>query len=399
MSSKHPPVLTELETLERAHAGESLARYGDGELKLALGRDCISQKADPRLAAELQQVLHAKAPVLPCIPSPRNAKGESWARFATAGFLALYDAGLTYGSAFITRPDSAPWIDTPDYWTRVTDLWRGRDVVLVAGTERSLRESMLTEAASVTEVRDEVSHRDAYGRIDEIEERIGTPSGRVLLCLGPTATVLAARLARKGVHALDLGHIGMFMRHAGIYRYQAGDLVSPAYAAQLKALHGSRKWGADGAKHAAAVAEFAGALNAETILDYGCGEQALSQALAKADPPRRVTGYDPGIAGREALPKPAELVVCTDVLEHVEPARIDAVLDHIFRLTGKGAYLIAATRPAKAVLPDGRNAHLIVQSEDWWLQKIAAVGATAGGWRIDRAVQRPGRDITLWLRK
>lgn len=387
---QHPAVLSELETLERAHAGECLARYGDGELKLALGRDCISQVADPRLAAELKQVLHAKSPVLPCIPAPRNAKAESWARFATAGYLALYDPAATYGSAFITRPDSAPWIDTPEYWTKVTDLWRGRDVVLVAGTERSLRASMLAEASNVTEIRDTVSHRDAYARIDEIEERIGTPSGRVLLCLGPTATVLAARLARKGVHALDLGHIGMFMRHAGIYRYQAGDLVSGRYAAQLQALHAKGKWGADGAKHAAAVTEFADRIEAETILDYGCGEQALAKALS----PRRVMGYDPGIPGREGLPKPVELVVCTDVLEHVEPERLDAVLDHIHRLAGNAAYLVIATRPARQLLPDGRNAHLIVQDGDWWLQKIAAQG-----WIIDRATDRPGKDISLWLRK
>lgn len=387
---QHPVVLSELETLERAHAGECLARYGDGELKLALGRDCISQVAYPQLAIELKQVLHAKSPVLPCIPAPKNAKGESWARFATAGYLALYDPAATYGSAFITRPDSAPWIDTPEYWARVTDLWRGKDVHLVAGTERSLRASMLAEAASVTEIRDEVSHRDAYARIDEIEERIGTPAGRVLLCLGPTATVLAARLAKKGIHALDLGHIGMFMRHAGIYRYQAGDLVSGRYAAQLQALHARGKWGADGAKHAADVADFAAQVGTETILDYGCGEQALAKALA----PTRVQGYDPGIPGREALPKPCDLVVCTDVLEHVEPERLDAVLDHIHRLAGKAAFLVIATRRAKAILPDGRNAHLIVQPGDWWLQKIAAQG-----WGLERVVDRPGKDITLWLRK
>jgi len=61
------------------------------------------------------------------------------------------------------------------------------------------------------------SKRDAYSKIDDLEERIleghrfDMP---VLLCLGPTATVLAARLARKGVHAIDLGHVGMFMRRS-----------------------------------------------------------------------------------------------------------------------------------------------------------------------------------------
>jgi len=38
----------------------------------------------------------------------------------------------------------------------------------------------------------------------------------ILLCLGPTATVLAWRLAKRGKWALDLGHIGMFMKRLGV---------------------------------------------------------------------------------------------------------------------------------------------------------------------------------------
>jgi hypothetical protein len=53
--------------------------------------------------------------------------------------------------------------------------------------------------------------RDAYNEIDAIEAGIGTPKGTVFLCLGPCATVLAERLAVKGVHALDLGHLGRFL--------------------------------------------------------------------------------------------------------------------------------------------------------------------------------------------
>jgi hypothetical protein len=31
---------------------------------------------------------------------------------------------------------------------------------------------------------------------------------------------------------------------------------------------------------------------------------------------------------------------------------------------------VIATRPAKKHLPDGRNAHLIVQDSDWWLGQL-----------------------------
>jgi hypothetical protein len=92
---------------------------------------------------------------------------------------------------------------------------------------------MLSEAASLRVVNGMRQH--TYQIIDRFEEEIGKPSGPVLMCLGATATVLAERLAKKGVHALDLGHIGMFWRHAGIYRYQLDDLTSPAYRAATAA--------------------------------------------------------------------------------------------------------------------------------------------------------------------
>jgi hypothetical protein len=40
---------------------------------------------------------------------------------------------------------------------------------------------------------------------------IGSPE-RVLLCLGPTATVMAVDLCARGIHAVDLGHLGLFYK-------------------------------------------------------------------------------------------------------------------------------------------------------------------------------------------
>jgi hypothetical protein len=133
-------------------------------------------------------------------------------------------------------------------------------------------------------------------------------------------------------------------------------------------------WGGSGHKQAEAVATFADELGALAILDYGCGQGFLAKALAERNPPKRVTQYDPGIPGKDGFPKPSHLVVCSDVLEHVEPAKIDAVLAHIHALAGMGAYLVIATRPANKTLPDGQNAHLLVEPPDYWLRKIEAAG-------------------------
>lgn len=385
----HLSMVNEDDTIDLALQGMSLARFGDGELRLAIGGDAISQRErSPRLVAELQAMLKARpANCLVCIPNIDSAtpKAESWAKYAEPKFVALYGPQV-FGSSFITRPDSAPWIDRPDYWDKVEQLWRGKDVVMVLGDEKSLTPERCASAASIRVVHG--PRKDAYAEIDRLEDEIGRPAGPVLMCLGVTATVLAARLAPKGVHALDLGHIGMFRRHAGAYRYQLGQLVSNAYRGTLQAMHAREKWGADGAKHADAVRAMIEEVQPATILDYGCGRGELANALA----PIRVSGYDPGIPGREGMPKPCDLVVCTDVLEHVEEDMLDNVLGHLNALTGKALYLVIATRPANAVLPDGRNAHLLVKSPDWWLEKINALGFArfeVGG--------RPGREMIARL--
>lgn len=389
---KYPRVLDEWATLS-ASLTNSLARYGDGELALALGGNCISQAQDKGIRKELLDILHnGDRDLLVGIPNLESKTKDAWAKYKGEQYIKLYGPGI-FGSAFITRPDSAPWIDTPEYWRDLTKLWVGRDVVLVAGTERSLRPEQLVGVNDFRRVN--APRRDAYREIDRLMEEVGTPAGTVLMCLGPTATVMAARLARKGVHAVDLGHVGMFMRHAGAYRYVRDDFISPGYRKLIEAQHKSQKgWGADGAKHAAAAADYYRELGATTLLDYGCGEGRLRLALGAAEQPIRVQEYDPGMDGKAGLPKPCDLVVSTDVLEHVEPDKLAAVLDHIYRIAGMGAYLVIATRPANAILADGRNAHLIVEPAAWWIDKLKAAG-----WPVAKVAEREGRDVTLWLKK
>jgi FkbM family methyltransferase len=140
-------------------------------------------------------------------------------------------------------------------------------------------------------------------------------------------------------------------------------LISREYADLNTQLHQSRPdYGTSGRQWASKVADLAGQVGAATILDYGCGKQTLAAAL----PGLRVIGYDPAVPGLDAPPVPADLVVCTDVLEHVEPSFIDGVLDDLCRVTSKAAFVTVATRPAVKTLADGRNAHLTVQPLAWW---------------------------------
>ncbi len=205
----YPHLVSEWTTLAAMLDGKSMARYGDGEINLCRGGDAKLQKHHPALQARLCAILRDSGECGVAIPNIRSEtpKGPFWTKYL--GAVALLEPERKYYSSFVTRPDSAPWIDTSEYWAAMQDLWRGYDVTLVRGSQKSLTADDLVGALSVTEV--VAPARQAWSEYPALLERIGTPS-RALLCLGPTATVLAVDLCAKGVHAIDLGHVGMFLR-------------------------------------------------------------------------------------------------------------------------------------------------------------------------------------------
>jgi len=209
----YPNVIDERQTLDMVLAGQSMSRYGDGELKLALGHSAKSQDFHPELCEKLRVILKSRSKeCLVCIPNVMSTtpKHVFWGQYAAPKYTNLYDPTWIYGSSFVSRPDSAPWIDTPPYWEKVRSLWRGLDVVLVRGGGKSLLPERMPGAASVEEVIAPVRH--AYVEYNALVARLRPEKRRVILCLGATATVLAWELARAGVHAIDLGHMGMFLR-------------------------------------------------------------------------------------------------------------------------------------------------------------------------------------------
>lgn len=206
---RYPQVLGETETLDRVLAGASLARYGDGELKLCRGGPIKSQAADDALGHRLRAILHDSGECLVGIPNIRSEtpKVAFWGKHAL-GF-AEFLSDRPYVSSFVSRPDSAPWIFTAEYWAKVEQLWDGRDVTIVRGSGKAFTPQMLESARSVREIMAPRQH--AWSSYDSLLAEIGTPE-RVLLSVGPTATVLAVDLCARGVHAIDVGHMGAFYR-------------------------------------------------------------------------------------------------------------------------------------------------------------------------------------------
>lgn len=157
-------------------------------------------------------------------------------------------------------------------------------------------------------------------------------------------------------------------------------MISKEYLSQVQQLHASdSSWGTSGQRYAKDVYNLICSYEAKSVLDFGAGKGGLLDAVSRLldeasldnSHPVKLTNYDPAVPGFDELPASKyDLLVSTDVLEHIEPEHLDAVLKTMASLTGMAAFLVIHTGPAKAVLPDGRNAHLIQRSPTWWISQL-----------------------------
>lgn len=209
----YPRVMGEVDTVRRLLKGASIARFGDGELKILGGKGYVREPRNEALTDEMRAIV--AAPHESCILAiptmdPAGPKYLNWMRHE-ARFLNYFRKGdgQRYGSAFVTRPDSAADpLESQEYVDMISALWAGRDRVAVLSEARS---KLLTHArATAAEVLHlECPRHAAYEHIDDFEHAIVAMRPTVaLLSCGPTATCLANRLAARGIQGLDLGSIG-----------------------------------------------------------------------------------------------------------------------------------------------------------------------------------------------
>ena len=148
--------------------------------------------------------------------------------------------------------------------------------------------------------------------------------------------------------------------------------ISDAYRRSQQTLHSEESsYGTASVTLAELVVNVLERVEPADFLDYGAGKQRLIGAMrALGKPLPKYYAYDPAIPEISAPPEPAEVVVCLDVLEHVEPEHLNAVIDDLHRVTKR--FLLAAieTGPASRILEDGRNAHLIQEPMEWWVPKF-----------------------------
>src|SRR3990172_11794355 len=144
------------------------------------------------------------------------------------------------------------------------------------------------------------------------------------------------------------------------------ELISATYRELNTQLHRDNlAYGVSGERHAPTILKLSESLKTKNILDYGCGKGRLGKAI-----PWAIAEYDPAVPGKEESPKAADIVVCTDVLEHIEPEKLMFVLADLARCVRQVGYFTIHAGPAKKTLADGRNTHLIQQQRQWWKNRL-----------------------------
>lgn len=157
------------------------------------------------------------------------------------------------------------------------------------------------------------------------------------------------------------------------------DLISADYLEEQRRLHAApRGYGGRGSKWAEVVLELAEKHKCRTVLDYGCGQGSLAKALQAMDA-ITVSEYDPAIVGKDAPPSETfDLVVCTDVLEHIESQKISAVMRHLSDVSAHILFAVVSLVPTSKTLSDGRQAHILLRSIEWWKFQFETTGFILG---------------------
>ena len=148
------------------------------------------------------------------------------------------------------------------------------------------------------------------------------------------------------------------------------EVISKEYLDLQKELHLRSDYGTASLGIAPEVKKIFEENKLTSISDYGAGKCNLQKKLIQLGlKDFDYFPYDP-VFPEYGSPKKADLVCCIDVLEHIEEFFIENVINELRNITDKLAYFTIALKPAGKILKDGRNAHILLKPEDWWLNLI-----------------------------
>ena len=200
----------------------SIARFGDGEIKLAAGKDISFQDNSKKIRDKMREVLSSDADGLmigiadifdDCKQfddSTRDYWKKHLARFRGVWYKYLIK-GKKYYNASMTRQyiGLRHKEESGKIFEHIKKIWDGRDVVIIEGEKSRLGvgNDLLDNAKSIKRILG--PSRQAFSKYDEIleEAKKVDKNSLILLALGPAATCLAYDLHMLGYQAVDIGHV------------------------------------------------------------------------------------------------------------------------------------------------------------------------------------------------
>ena len=208
-----------------AEDGKSMCRYGDGEFEIVHGRERTKlQKPNSDLQIRLKEILiNSNESVLTCIARLYgdlkffdDFMADVCRAYLTpevrAENMSVLDMSKTYYDAYVSRPYifARDKIGAKDIFTAWKKIWERREIVFVEGsmTRCGYKNDLFANAASIERIL--CPPTDSWNYYNEIYEYILNHVSKnklILIALGPTATVLAYDLAKKGYQAIDMGHL------------------------------------------------------------------------------------------------------------------------------------------------------------------------------------------------
>lgn len=221
---ENPIIMSIEDTVDKIiEDGVSVSRYGDGEFKWMYNLPQQSfQNNSEELKKRLQEIIKSSEPnhIVCLYDTFGDLSKYSWGcrRWWTIfmgqyrqKWINLLDIKKVYYNTNMSRPymDYKDKSKSLNRFNRLKSIWKGREIVIVEGEKSRLGvgNDLFNEAKSIKRIlAPSVNAFDKYKEI--FDEVLKLPQNKlILLALGPTATVLAYDLSKKGYQAIDIGHV------------------------------------------------------------------------------------------------------------------------------------------------------------------------------------------------
>ena len=129
-------------------------------------------------------------------------------------------------------------------------------------------------------------------------------------------------------------------------------------------LHDHKQGYGTGGAFGAKILEF----KPNSVLDYGCGKGGLVKHLLGKGV--RAVGYDPHVFEWRERPEKQDMLVSTDLLEHIPEDKLSEVFADMLSYEPRIMFHVISNRKAIQILPDGTNAHKTIKDANWWLSRL-----------------------------